>query len=74
MRRKDRDDDVDDNVHDEVYAHFFQQEKITMDCVSDGNDVSAENDAVLRGIAGRGGGGLADATNIECGHHYKGWC
>mmetsp|Transcript_10224 Transcript_10224/g.20578 ORF Transcript_10224/g.20578 Transcript_10224/m.20578 type:complete len:89 (-) Transcript_10224:109-375(-) len=56
MRRKDRDDDVDDNVHDN-YAHFFQQETTSLYCLDDGNDVSAEDDAVIRSIAGRGGSG-----------------
>jgi len=49
MCRKDRDDDVDDNVHDEVVAHSFRSDKISPDRVNDGDDDdSVEDDAVLR--------------------------
>eukprot|EP00588_Corethron_pennatum_P009948 CAMPEP_0194266972 /NCGR_PEP_ID=MMETSP0169-20130528/1681_1 /TAXON_ID=218684 /ORGANISM="Corethron pennatum, Strain L29A3" /LENGTH=249 /DNA_ID=CAMNT_0039007759 /DNA_START=41 /DNA_END=787 /DNA_ORIENTATION=- len=62
-RRRD-DDDVDENMHDEVSAHFFRQDKIALDRVSDGDDDSVEDDAVLRGIAGRGDGGMMGREGV----------
>jgi len=41
------DDDVNENVHDDVTAHFFRQDKLSLDHVNDADDESLEDGAVL---------------------------